>query len=57
MYFIFYPYMIGVFLYMMIIVNNVYYINFILYLLLLIFLRDKELHPILHMLILFGMIR
>jgi len=38
MYFIFYPYMIGVFLYMMIIVNNVYYINFILYLLLLIFL-------------------
>ena len=49
--------MIGVFLYLMIIVNNVYYINFILYLLLLIFLRDKELHPILHLLILFGMIR
>jgi hypothetical protein len=35
MYFIFYPYIIGVFLYMMIIVNIVYYINFILYLLLL----------------------
>jgi len=42
MHFIFYPYMIGVFLYMMIIVNNVYYINFILYLLLLIFFMRQR---------------
>ena len=47
MYFIFYPYMIGVFLYMMIIVNTfttstsffIFYSSFT---------RDKELHPILY---------